>query len=72
MTARERYKLNSHCERLLAWQIANVERELKAARDAKREKIRKLRRAWKNYKLGINRVIADNVRVYNRAILKGY
>jgi hypothetical protein len=71
MTARERYYLNSHLDRLLSWQIANAERELSAIAAERRERIRFLRRCWKNYRLGITRVIRDNVAVYNRAIQRG-
>lgn len=72
MNARELYYLNHHLDRLLAWQIAQVESELREIRAARRERIRVLRRAYKNWRLGINRVIADNVACYNRAIVRGY
>ena len=71
MTTRERYYLNSHLDRLLAWQIAQVEKETARINAERRERKRTIIRAFKNWKLGINRVIADNLSVYNRAILSG-
>ncbi len=68
MTSRARYYHLRHTERLLLWQIARVQEQM----SAERAKLRVIRHAHKWYKLGIPRVIADNVRVYNRAIAKGY
>lgn len=71
MTSRERYYLNHHLYRLMLWQIAQIEEELRIKRAEKRERTRNIIRAYKYWKFGINRVIADNLAVYNRAILKG-
>ena len=71
MTKRELYYLNHHLDRLLAWQIAQVESELRAIATERRERKRLVMRAYKNWRFGINRVIADNLAVYNRAIHSG-
>jgi len=61
MSARERFKFVSHCERLLAWQIETVERERAIRR-------RVFRRAWKQMlvSVAVRRVIADNHKLYSR------
>lgn len=68
MNARERYYLNAHLDRLLAWQIAQAEKEIARINEVKRERKRTIIRAYKNWKLGIDLVRRDNLNVYRRAI----
>jgi hypothetical protein len=72
MTTREMYYHLRHVERLLSWQIAQAEKEMARVRAERREKVRKLRQAYKNFKLGINRVRKANVEYYNRQIARGF
>lgn len=72
MNAKERYKLFSHLERLMLWQIAQFEAMQREANRERRERIRRLREANRRVKLGIPAVIKANVAFYNRTVLKGH
>lgn len=72
MTARERYKLFSHLERLMLWQIAQFEAMVREEKRERRERIRRLREANRRVKLGIPAVIRANVDYYSRTISRGH
>ncbi len=65
MNARERYQFLRHSERLLLWQI----RQIEADRRARLIAIRIAHRSWR---LQIAAICASNVAYYNRAIARGY
>ena len=71
MNARERYYHLRHQERLTLWQIAQAEKEIARLRMEQREKIRRIRKAYKDWRYGITFVRRANVEYYNRAIARG-
>lgn len=71
MTARERYYHLRHQERFILWQITQAEKDMARMRMERREKLRRLRKAYKDWRLGITFVRRANVEYYNRAIARG-
>ena len=72
MNAKERYKLFSHLERLMLWQLAQLEAMIREEKRERRERIRRLREANRRVKLGIPTVIKANVDYYSRTINRGH
>jgi hypothetical protein len=69
---RELYYHLRHVERLLSWQIEQAEKEMARIRAERIARKRKLREAYRAWKLGIPQVRRANVEYYTRQIARGF